>query len=186
MRIRPIVYSIAAAAMVLSLLAASAQLRVDAVWVLIVLAGPLSVLAGWRRPRRRPLWLAIGAGFLAVWTPGTPVLWLSVGALVFFSIAEDPQQRPWLGWLLGLTGATISSIAYDRPAVASVLATAVGGGGALLLRSWSRTVELTGEADTLRGQAAWLEQRTAVARAPRRRRSSRDRHGRPGRGRPAR
>ena len=44
------------------------------------------------------------------------------------------------------------------------IATALGGGAALLLRSRTRTEALEGEAAELRGQAAWLEQRTSVAR----------------------
>jgi signal transduction histidine kinase len=85
----------------------------------------------------------------------------AVGALVFLSIAEDPRPQPWLGWVGGLAGSTLSLWFHGDGTAAPFLATFIGGGAGLLLRS--RTM-LVGEAVELRGQAAWLEQRTSVAR----------------------
>ena len=115
-------------------------------------------------PRLRPVWLAVGAGFAAVWTPGLGLFWLVVVALTFLSITEDPQRRPWVGWVGGLAGSTIAIVLSATPTVEPIVATGIGGGAALLVRSWTRNRELTDEADSLRGQTAWLEQRTAVAR----------------------
>lgn len=164
MRTRAIAYAVAGAVTALSLLGSSASMLSDPVWGLIVLAGPVSLLAAWRLPSRRSVCLALGAGFLAIWVAGVVALWPAVAALVFFSIAEDPEDRPWVGWLGGLAGSTISLVVYRPGSVASILATAIGGGAALLLRSYLRSRELAGEAEELRGQTAWLEQRTAVAR----------------------
>ena len=163
-QVRKIPEAVAAAALVASFLAASSRLMDDAIWLLAVPVVPTSVLAGWRLPKVRSTVFAVGAGYLATWTPALIELWPAVAALVFFSIVEDKQERPWRGWLGGLGGSTIGMVFVPPVTPAAVLATAIGGGCGLLVRSWSRTRELAGEADSLRGQAAWLEQRTAVAR----------------------
>ena len=88
-----------------------------------------------------------------------------MAVLVFGSLAED-RQDPSLDGLGGRRGgvASFSIFLYDSGNFAPFLATALGGAAGLLLRSRVRTSELVGEAEELRGQAAWLEQRTVVAR----------------------
>lgn len=76
--------------------------------------------------------------------------------------------RPWLGWALGLAGAIGALIValldkrglYGQP----ILFVAAGYFAFVLFRSWSQRRTLRREASELRGQAAWLEQRTNLAR----------------------
>ncbi len=58
----------------------------------------------------------------------------------------------------------LSLVLSAEPNLAPFVGTLVGGGAALLLRSRLRTIELAQETEELRGQAAWFEQRTHVAR----------------------
>jgi signal transduction histidine kinase len=142
-------------------------LSVPAGWLWLVLpAGVAAVVvpAGYRA-----LIFAVCAGFVAIVSTGESVqLGLAAAALVFLSICQDPARRPWLGWVGGFAGAAgalaIASFQqrglYEQPFVFVV----VGYLLARLLRSWSRGYAITREAAELRDRAAWLEQRTHLAR----------------------
>lgn len=146
---------------VFGIVASNEQIAEDAVYLIPVAAVAGSGVAVLALRRWTAAIVALAGGFLAVWTPDLPTMWLAVGALVFVSIAEDPRPQAWLGWVGGFAGSTLSLLFHGDGTVAPFLATFLGGAAALLLRS--RTV-LVGEAEELRGQAAWLEQRTSVAR----------------------
>jgi signal transduction histidine kinase len=79
-------------------------------------------------------------------------------------VAEDQHEVPWVGWAGGLAGSTLSLVLLDEPSIAPFVGTLVGGGAGMLLRSRLGTIELAREAEKLREQTAWLEQRTTVAR----------------------
>lgn len=150
--------------------------------VVTTVEGGLSVPPGWARlvlpiglgafalqPRYRALVFAVCAGFVAVVSTGESVqLGLAAAGLVFVSTCEDPARRPWLGWVAGLTGAAGALAVtlldqrglYEQP----IVFVTAGYLLAVLFRSWSRGYALTREAGHLRGQAAWLEQRTNLAR----------------------
>jgi signal transduction histidine kinase len=95
-------------------------------------------------------------------------LGLAAAALVFLSTGEDPARRPWAGCAAGLAGAAgalVVAVAqqrepYEQPFVFVVIGYLL----ATLWRSWRRGYAITRESAALRGQAAWLEQRTHVAR----------------------
>jgi len=157
-------YAVAAVVLVLSLAASVGDVGANAVFLLPVLSVPLSIAVATLVRSWAAAALAIGACVSAIWSPDVPSLWLAMAVLVFGSLAEDRQARPWMGWAGGVSGASFSIYVYDSGNFAPFLATALGGAAGLLLRSRLRTTELVGEADELRGQAAWLEQRTAVAR----------------------
>jgi signal transduction histidine kinase len=130
---------------------------------------PVSVLASLPSQRWRSVVLAVGAGFVAAFTNGETVpLWLGVAALVFGSVAEDLRSVPWVGWVGGLVGSFVSLVlsvsTAGSPAFAALLGVVFGGSLGLLLRARLRTLQLSGEAKALRGRAAWLEQRTSLAR----------------------
>ncbi|GIF71624.1 hypothetical protein Asi02nite_11420 [Asanoa siamensis] len=132
-------------------------------WVLLVLPVGLAAMA--LPPRYRVPVFAVCAGFVvAVSTQESVQLGVAGAGFVFLSTSEDPARRPWLGWLGGLTGAAVavghSLSAYEQPFVFVT----VGYLLAVLWRSWSRGRALTRETRALRGQAAWLEQRTHLAR----------------------
>ncbi|MEV0429324.1 sensor histidine kinase [Micromonospora sp. NPDC050495] len=142
-------------------------LSVPAGWVRLVVPIGLGALA--LRPAYRTLVFAVCAGFVAMVSTGESVqLGLAAAGLVFLSTCEDPARRPWLGWVVGLTGAagtlTVALLdqrgLYEQP-IGFVTAGYLLG---VLFRSWSRGHALTREAGELRGQAAWLEQRTNLAR----------------------
>ncbi|MGC4870086.1 sensor histidine kinase [Micromonospora sp. DT53] len=150
--------------------------------VVTTVDGGLSVPAGWAwlvlpvglgaitlSPHYRALVFAVCAGFVAVVSTGESVqLGLAAAGLVFVSICADPARRPWMGWVGGLIGAAGAlAVAllnqrglYEQPFVF----VAAGFLLATLLRSWSHGYALRQETDQLRGQAAWLEQRTNLAR----------------------
>ena len=106
-----------------------------------------------------------GRASSAAWSADeSSFLWPAVAALVFASIAEDQRDPPrGSAGSRALLGAVCSLIAgAETPEVAAVRrGGASAAAPALLLRSRLRTAELTVEADELRGQAAWLEQRTS-------------------------
>jgi signal transduction histidine kinase len=162
--VRRLSYGFAGVLMVLGMVGASYEAREHWPFALVLLVIPLCVLVSLPSRRWRPGALAVGAAVVATYTPNLPELWPAVAALVFVSVAEDERESPWLGLAGGVFGASLSLILLDEGNVAPFLATAVGGGAGLLLRSWIRTRELSGEAEELRGQAAWLAQRTSVAR----------------------
>jgi signal transduction histidine kinase len=136
-------------------------------WLWLVL--PAGVTAVAVLPGYRALVFAACAAFVAAVSTGESVqLGLAAGALVFLSICQDPARRPWLGWVGGLAGAAgslaVAAFLQRGPYGQSLVLVVVGGLLAMLLRSWSRGHAITREAAELRGQAAWLEQRTNLAR----------------------
>jgi len=140
---------------------------VPAGWLWLVLPICLAALA--LPAGYRALVFAACAGAVTIVSTGESVqLGLAAACLVFLSVCEDPARRPWLGWAVGLLGAAgAASVAllgghglYEQP----VAFVAVGYLLGTLFRSWSRGRVLVREADELRSQAAWLEQRTHLAR----------------------
>jgi signal transduction histidine kinase len=130
---------------------------------------PVGLLAVPLRPGLRALAFAACATFVAIVSTGASVqLGLAAGGLVFLSTAVDPGRRPWLGWVggvIGAVGALVVALSdgrglYEQP----FIFVAAGYVLAMLLRSWSRGYALTREAARLRDQAAWLAQRTSLAR----------------------
>jgi signal transduction histidine kinase len=162
--LRRVVYGAAGAGVMISMLVSVAyepetESRVAA------LAVPLVVLASLPSRRWRSWVLAVGAGFVALWTPDAVFLWPAVSGLVLVSVAEDLHEVPVAGWVCGLVGSVGALVLYnDQATVAPFLAVALGGGLGLLVRALARAVELEDETETLRDQAAWLEQRTSLAR----------------------
>lgn len=140
---------------------------VPAGWVWLILPAALVAMA---LPKaRRTLVLAACAGTTAVVSTGESVqLGLAAAGLVFVSTCEDPAGRPWLGAAAGLTGAAGAltvSVLHDRGVYGQpFLFVAAGYLLAVLLRAWSRGSVLSRETNRLRDQAAWLEQRTSLAR----------------------
>ncbi|MEH1166916.1 ATP-binding protein [Micromonospora sp. CPCC 205539] len=140
---------------------------VPAGWVWLVLPAALTAMA---LPRgHRPVVLAACAGFVAIVSTGESVqLGLAAAGLVFVSTSEDPARRPWLGWAAGSAGAAgalaIALLNHRGLYAQPFLFVAAGYLLAVLLRSWSRGNALTRETTALRDQAAWLEQRTNLAR----------------------
>ncbi|MEU6206135.1 histidine kinase [Micromonospora musae] len=140
---------------------------VPAGWVWLVLPTALTAMA--LPPGGRALVFAACAGFVAVVSTGESVqLGLAAAALVFVSTCEDPARRPWLGWAVGLAGAagalTIALLNHRGPYEQPFVFVAAGYLLAVLMRSWSRGKALTRETAELRDQAAWLAQRTNLAR----------------------
>lgn len=136
-------------------------------WAWLVI--PVGLVAVTLRPGLRALAFAACAGFVAVVSTGDSVqLGLAAAGLVFLSTAVDPAARPWRGCasgVIGAAGALGIALAnhrgiYEQP----FIFVATGYLLAVLLRSWSRGHALTRETGELRGQAAWLEQRTNLAR----------------------
>jgi signal transduction histidine kinase len=127
---------------------------------------PLLCLAAARPTPFRPYLIAAAALLASMWSPGLETLWLSAIGLTFLAVLLDPSDAPYAGWVAPAVGVTMSLVVYGRPDMAPflVLTIAVGGGAALLVRSLGRTAELSDEAEGLREQTTWLEQRTAVAR----------------------
>jgi signal transduction histidine kinase len=92
-------------------------------------------------------------------------LWPAVSAFVMVSVTEDLHEVPIVGWAFGFAGSIGGLFLYPDQATSSgVLAVALGGGLGLVLRSRFTEAELTEQAHSLRGKAAWLEQRTSLAR----------------------
>ena len=167
--LRRVAYAVGGGAAVVSMVSA---LTADSggYGALAAYAIPVTVFASLPSQPWRSTVLAAGAAFVAAFTNGDTVpLWLGVAALVFGSVAEDLRPVPWVGWVGGLLGALISlgfslSLGEGSLAFAALLGVVFGGSLGLLLRARLRTLELSGEAKVLRGRAAWLEQRTSVAR----------------------
>ncbi len=159
-----LMYGVAGAAIVSSLtVSLFYETETQTVWVFGFL--PLIVLASLPNRGLRAVVLAGGAGFVALWTPDAVFLWPVVSALVMVSIAEDLRDAPVAGWIGGLTGSVGALILYsDQATVAPFLATVLGGALGLWLRSRARATELEVVTESLRDQAAWLEQRTSLAR----------------------
>ena len=160
--VRRVTYGAAGGAVVVSMLAAVGSGTTSYAVSAVV---PVVVVLSLPSRRWRATILAAGAGFVAALTfSDSTSLWLAVAALVFGSIAEDQRAVPWVGWAGGLLGSVLSLVLSSEPNISPFVGTLVGGGAAVLLRSRLRTIELGEEAEELRGQAAWFEQRTNVAR----------------------
>ncbi len=127
---------------------------------------PVAVFAAMPSRKWRSTVLAAGAGLVAAGTSSeTGPLWLGVATLVFGSVTEDLRARPWIGWAGGFAGATLGLFVQSGDQNIGAFVGVIGGGSlGLLLRTRLHTLELAGEAEELRGKAAWLEQRTSLAR----------------------
>jgi signal transduction histidine kinase len=161
--VRRVAYGAAAGAGLVSLVVSVAsEPQTPALWAgLLAIVGVVLAL-----PSRhlRSTVLAVVAGFVALFVPDAVFLWPVVSALVFGSVAED-LSPPWRGWVGGLAGAAGSLfLAGADPSLAPFLAVLLGGSAGALLRSRMRAGELVREAEELRGQALWLEQRRSLAR----------------------
>lgn len=160
--VRRVTYGVFGGAVVVSLLAAVARGTTSYAVSAVV---PVTVALSLPSRRWRSTVLATGALVVAMWNGDKSAsLWLAVAALVFGSVAEDEHEIPWVGWVGGLAGATLSLVLLDEPSIAPFVGTVLGGGAGMLLRSRLGTIELAREAEKLRDQTAWLEQRTTVAR----------------------
>ena len=162
--VRRVAYGVAGVVTVLSMLtSAAAESETDSWFAALFI--PVAVLLSLPRREWRAPALAAGAAVVAAFTPDAVFLWPAVAALVFVAVAEDLRDPAWIGWIGGFAGSLVSLQLFQFESnAAPFLATCVGGGLGLLLRTWMRAQELTGEAEELRDHAAWLEQRTAVAR----------------------
>jgi signal transduction histidine kinase len=161
--LRLLLYAGAAFGALLSALSAVLAGSIWAAWIVVIL--PLTLITAVLAPQRRADILAVGAAAVgALNTSDAVYLGFAVCALVFVSLAEDESERPVAGWAGGLIGGIISLFLFPGPNLAPFLATAVGVALASLLRARTQGAELSREARELRGQAAWLEQRTSLAR----------------------
>jgi len=162
--LRRTAYSIAAAAAALCMVASVFYEReTDSVFVAVWI--PVIAVASVPNRRFRSTILAIGAGFIALWTPDAVFLWPAVAAFTMVSVVEDTREVPWVAWVFGFAGSIGGLILYaDQATVSGFLAVALGGGLGLLLRSRFTEKQLTDQAHSLRGKAVWLEQRTSLAR----------------------
>ncbi len=171
--LRRVTYAAGGGAAVISLVTTLA-LSPDDHGALAAYAIPIAVFASLPSQRWRSTVLAAGAGFVAVWATGdTATLWLGVAALVFGSVVEDLRSVPWVGWAGGLAGSVLSlfvegwglhSPDMGSASLAPFFGVLLGGSLGLLLRARLQALRLSGEAEVLRGRAAWLEQRTSLAR----------------------
>ncbi len=166
--LRRVTYAVAGGAAVISLVS-TLTLDTGGSGALAAYAIPVAVLGSLPSQRWRSTVLAAGAAVVAAFTNGDTVpLWLGVAALVFGSIAEDLRTVPWVGWAGGLLGSVVALVitvaTEGSPAFVAFLGVLFGGSLGLLLRARLRTLQLSGEAAKLRGRAAWLEQRTSLAR----------------------
>ncbi|MGH3346937.1 MAG: sensor histidine kinase [Nocardioides sp.] len=166
--LRRVTYAVAGGAAVISLVS-TLTLDTGGYGALAAYAIPVAVLGSLPSQRWRSTVLAGGAAFVAAFTNADTVpLWLGVAALVFGSVAEDLRTVPWVGWAGGLLGSVvalvIAALTDGSPAFVAFMGVIVGGSLGLLLRARLRTLQLSGEAAKLRGRAAWLEQRTSLAR----------------------
>jgi signal transduction histidine kinase len=165
--LRRVTYAVAGGAAVVSLVS-TLTLAPGGYWA-AAYAIPVAVLGSLPSQRWRSTVLAAGAGVVAAFTNGETVpLWLGVAALVFGSVAEDLRTIPWVGWAGGVLGSVVAlvvaALTDGTPAYVAFMGVIVGGSLGLLLRARLRTLQLSGEASKLRGRAAWLEQRTSLAR----------------------
>lgn len=126
---------------------------------------PVVAVLCWRFPTQRYLVLGVAAGIVAIYVPDAVLLWPAVTGAVYISVSDDPAELPWIAWVAGLIGSVTSLFAFPYAASpAPFLAVALGGALGMLVRSLDRSDRLAGETRQLRGQAAWLEQRTSLAR----------------------
>ena len=143
--VRRVTYGAAGGAVVVSMLAAVGEGTTSYAVSAVV---PVVVVLSLPSRRWRATVLAAGALFVAAWTFGDSTsLWLAVAALVFGSVAEDQRTAPWVGWAGGLLGSVLSLVLSAEPNLAPFVATLVGGGAGLLLRSRLRTIELAQETE---------------------------------------
>jgi signal transduction histidine kinase len=166
-RLRRLAYGAAVLVVTVVVTTVEGGVSVPAGWAWLVLPAGLAAVA--LRPGHRSVVFAVCAGFVAAVSTGESVqLGLAAAGLVFVSVCEDPARRPWLGWVggvIGAAGALAIALLNGRGLyVHPLVFVAVGCLLAMLLRSWSRGHALTRETVELRGQAAWLEQRTNLAR----------------------
>jgi signal transduction histidine kinase len=160
---RQVAYGLAAAASGFAIMVSVFEPTSGEGWAAFIAL--LAVAAPLLPARQRTTAFGLGAAFAATWTGGAPWLAFTVGAGVLVAVAEDRQDVAWRGWAYGFAGAILALVITPNgevlPAFVGVL---VGGLGGLLLRSRVQGRALEREAWRLRGQARWLEQRTAVAR----------------------
>ncbi|MEU7975424.1 sensor histidine kinase [Micromonospora sp. NPDC049089] len=166
-RVRRLAYGATALIIVAVVTTVEDGVSVPAGWAWLVL--PVGLGATALRPRYRTAVFAVCAGFVAIVSTGESVqLGLAAAGLVFVSVCEDPARNPWLGWVVGLIGATGAlTIAllnergvYEQP----LFFVTAGYLVAVLFRSWSRGFALARETGELREEAAWREQRANLAR----------------------
>jgi signal transduction histidine kinase len=159
-----LVYGVAGVVVVLSMLT-SAIFEAETNSAVAMVFVPVIVLAALPVRRFRAAVLAGAAGFVALFTPDAVFLWPAVSALVLVSVAEDLSDPPVAGWIGGMTGSVGALVLYsDQATIAPFVATALGGALGSWLRSRTRAGELEVETVSLRDQAAWLAQRTSLAR----------------------
>lgn len=133
--------------------------------VVSLVVPPVVVALSWRFGTWRYAIVGVAAGVVAIYVPDGIFLWPAVTGLVYISVAEDPADLPWLAWVAGVVGSVTSMVVYSYAMTpAPFLAVALGGALGVLVRSFDRSDRLAGETRQLRGQAAWLEQRTSLAR----------------------
>ena len=160
--LRRVTYGVAIVATALSMFV-SVTVGTESEWVVLVV--PAVAVAALPSQRLRSLVLALGAGFGALWMPGTVYLWPAVSAMILVSIVEDLGELPLAGWIAGFAGSIGSLFLFPTQATAApFLAVVLGGSLGLLLRSRFTKAELAEQAEELRGKATWLEQRTSLAR----------------------
>jgi signal transduction histidine kinase len=163
-RLRRWAYIVAIAVVVFSMLVSAiddTSVAMTWIWPIVLITAATSVLvARWRAEI-----LAVGACVLAFPVLGeSSFVWPAVAALVCASLLADRRDLPLAGWIGGLGGAIASLVLLGNVAGDPFVAILLGGGVATLIRIRVRNAVLTDETDQLRGQAAWLEQRTLLAR----------------------
>lgn len=139
---------------------------------------PIVLLTAAALPHRRALVFAVAALALALPTGSNTVyLGFSVMSCVFLAIvaAGESGEPRWLGWASGLAGSVGSifvapmvaaTLPFDRvgPNLTPFIFVAVGFLFAQVYDLRRIRRKLKAETDDLRGEAAWLRQRTALAR----------------------
>ncbi|MEI2774787.1 MAG: histidine kinase [Tetrasphaera sp.] len=145
-----------------------------AVGVIVVLA-----LAALRPSAARTYLLLSAALVAAMVSPRIDSLWLTAAALAFLAVAlarPTPPTHPararvgplaGVAGVIGAVGVIVALVVFgesDQLLPFVVTSLAVGAGAGLLVRSVSRNHELAVEAEHLREEATWLEQRVAMAR----------------------
>ncbi|MEU4241113.1 sensor histidine kinase [Actinoplanes sp. NPDC026619] len=166
-RVRTVANGAAGLIVVLVVATVDGGVSIPAGWLWLVL--PAGVAAVAVLSAYQSFVFAVCAAFVAAVSTGESVqLGLAAAALVFLSTGQDRARRPWLGWVggfAGAAGALAVALAHHRELYGQPFVfVVVGYLLATLLRSWARADAITREAAELRGQAAWLEQRTNLAR----------------------
>lgn len=162
---RPIAYGAAVVAITISAVYGAASDTMFFFYAWVVVLAPVAMALSTVIPSKRWLIFAAGAAPTAYFntTEAVYLVW-SVTALVFLSVFEDPSERPIAGWLAGVLGWFATIVLVDGPNLVPLIGTLVAYLAATFLRSHQRNTTLTAEADELRTQATWLEQRTNLAR----------------------